>query len=146
MLDYVKNTPRYNIEREKPDPLEVIRQAHRTGGIAIMAHPYLVNEPVHLPSGTMSRAQYINRLIDGGLDGIEASYTYAKTSYGGTLSRAEIEAQVRERYAGRVRIISGGSDYHADEKKGAKRIRETGECGLTMEEFMVNPLLRALLP
>ena len=142
----VKNTPRYNIEREKPDPLKVIEEAHRTGGIAIMAHPYLVNEPVHLPSGTMSREQYIDRLIEGGLDGIEACYTYSKTSYSGTLSQEEIEAQVRDLYSGRVSIISGGSDYHADAKKGAKKVRETGECGITLEYFMSNPVLCSLLP
>ena len=111
-----------------------------------MAHPYLVNEPVHLPSGTMSREQYIDRLIEGGLDGIEACYTYSKTSYSGTLSQEEIEAQVRDLYSGRVSIISGGSDYHADAKKGAKKVRETGECGITLEYFMSNPVLCSLLP
>ena len=142
----IKNTPRYHIDRQKPDPLDVIREAHRTGGIAIMAHPYLVNEPVCLPSGTMSRGEYIDRLIEAGLDGIEASYTYAKTSYGGTLTPEEIEAEVRKLYTGRVSIISGGSDYHADARKGAKKIRETGECGITWEYFMSNPVLRSLLP
>ena len=68
----VKNTPAYQILREKPDPVEVIRQVHRCGGVAIMAHPYLVNEPVRLPDGTMGRAAYIDRLIEAGLDGIEA--------------------------------------------------------------------------
>ena len=142
----VKNTPRYHIEREKPDPLQVIKAAHQAGGIAIMAHPYLVNEPVSLPGLTMTREEYIDRLIAGGLDGIEACYTYNKTSYGGTLTPEEIEAQVRERYTGRVSIISGGSDYHADARKGAKKIRETGECGITLEYFMSNQILRSLLP
>lgn len=142
----VKNTPRYHIDREKPDPLDVIRAAHHTGGIAIMAHPYLVNEPVTIPAGTMTRAQYIDRLIAGGLDGIEACYTYAKTSYGGSLTPEEIEAEVREHYTNRVQIISGGSDYHADEKKGAKKVRETGECGISLEYFKNNAVLRSLLP
>jgi hypothetical protein len=71
----VKNTPSYQILREKPDPVQVIRQVHRCGGIVIMAHPYLVNEPVRLSSGTMDRAAYIGRLIEAGLDGIEAELT-----------------------------------------------------------------------
>jgi hypothetical protein len=34
-----------------------------------------------------------------------------------------------------VRFLSGGSDYHADHKKGAKVVRRMGERGLTVEEF-----------
>lgn len=71
----VKNTPAYQILRKKPDPIEVIREVHRCGGIAIMAHPYLVNEPVRLPGESMDRASYVDRLIAAGLDGIEACYS-----------------------------------------------------------------------
>lgn len=143
----VKNTPAYQIMREKPDPMEVIREAHRCGGIAIMAHPFLVNEPVRLPEGTMDRAAYIDRLIAAGLDGIEACYPYSKTSYGGSLTPQQIECEVRERYEGRVSIISGGSDYHADFKKGVKpeKARSIGECGITMEYFTQNALLQEIL-
>lgn len=171
----VKNTPVYQIMREKPDPVEVIRQVHRCGGIAIMAHPYLVNEPVHLPLGAagedmgsaagereeaagiegaagtgeivMDRAAYIDRLIEAGLDGIEACYSYAKTSYGGTLTPEQIEQEVRARYTDRVAIISGGSDYHADFKKGVKpeKARIIGECGITLEYFESNELLMDIL-
>ncbi len=143
----VKNTPAYQILREKPDPVVVIHQVHRCGGIAIMAHPFLVNEPVRLPEGTMNRAAYIDRLIRAGLDGIEACYPYSKTSYGGTLTPEQIEREVRERYAGRVSIISGGSDYHADFKKGVKQenARNIGECGITAEYFKQNRLLQAVL-
>ena len=143
----VKNTPAYQILREKPDPVEVIRQVHRCGGIAIMAHPYLVNEPVLLPAGKMDRAAYIDTLIAAGLDGIEACYTYAKTSYGGNLTQGRIEREVRERYTDRVAVISGGSDYHADHKKGVDpaKARNIGECGITMEYFQQNDVLQALL-
>ena len=143
----VKNTPAYQILREKPDPVEVIRQVHRCGGIAIMAHPYLVNEPVLLPAGRMDRAAYIDRLIAAGLDGIEACYPYATTSYGGNLTQDQIEREVRERYTDRVAVISGGSDYHADFKKGVDpaKARNIGECGITMEYFQQNEVLQALL-
>ena len=143
----VKNTPAYQILREKPDPVEVIRQVHRCGGIAIMAHPYLVNEPVSLPGKTMDRAAYIDRLIAAGLDGIEASYAYAKTSYGGSLTQEQIEREVRARYTDRLAVISGGSDYHADFRKGvrAEKARNIGECGITMEYFAQNALLQEIL-
>ena len=127
--------------------MEVIRQVHRCGGVAIIAHPYLVNEPVRLPEGTMCRAAYIDRLIEAGLDGIEACYPYSKTSYGGVLTPEQIEREVLERYAERVAIISGGSDYHADFKKGVKKekARNIGECGITLEYFEHNGLLQAIL-
>ena len=143
----VKNTPAYQILREKPDPVKVIHEVHRCGGIAIMAHPYLVNEPVSLPGGTMDRAAYIERLIAEGLDGIEACYPYAKTSYGGTLTPQQIEEEVRARYEGRLAIISGGSDYHADYRKGVRpeKARDVGECGITMEYFEQNALLQKIL-
>ena len=110
----VKNTPSYQILREKPDPVQVIRQVHRCGGIVIMAHPYLVNEPV---------------------------------SYGGSMTPEQIEDEVRERYSGRVAIISGGSDYHADFRKGvaSAKARIIGESGITLEYFEQNALLQQVL-
>ena len=55
--------------------------------------------------------------------------------------------EVLERYAERVAIISGGSDYHADFKKGVKKekARNIGECGITLEYFEHNGLLQAIL-
>lgn len=143
----VKNTPVYQVLREKPDPVEVIRQIHRCGGIVIMAHPYLINEPVRIPSGTMDRKAYIDRLIEAGLDGIEACYPYAKTSYGGCMTPEQIEREVRERYQDRVAIISGGSDYHADFRKGVApaKARIIGESGITLEYFQQNALLQEVL-
>ena len=47
----------------------------------------------------MNREEYIERLIEAGIDGIEACYTYSKTSYDGNLSDKEIEEYVRETYA-----------------------------------------------
>ena len=142
-----KKTPSYQILREKPDPVQVIRQVHRCGGIVIMAHPYLVNEPVRLPSGTMDRAAYIDRLIEAGLDGIEACYPYSKTSYGGSMTPEQIEREVTERYSGRLAIISGGSDYHADFRKGVSpaKARIIGESGITLEYFQQNTLLQEVL-
>lgn len=141
----IKQTPEFDIAREKPDPVEIIQKVHESGGIAIMAHPYLINEPVRLPGEVMSRDEYIRRLIECGLDGIEARYTYGKTSYAGSMSAEEIAEEVVSRYGQNLRVISGGSDYHADAKKGAERPRMLGECGLTLKEFMETPLLKKLL-
>jgi len=141
----VKNTAKYSVLRKKPDPVEIIKNIHKAGGVAILAHPYLINEEAQLDGKAVSRALYIDNLIDAGLDGIEAGYPYDKTSYGGSLPTELIEEEVRRLYSGRVAIMSGGSDYHNEGKKGSKNPRLLGECGVTMEYFMGNPLLAALL-
>ena len=140
----IRNHPEYNLKREKPNPLTIIDIVHRAGGIVILAHPYLIDEQVKTKDFEGTRAQYIDRLIAGGLDGIEACYTYDKTTYNGALTKDEIIARVKQDYTGRVKIISGGSDYHADYKKSSKRIRNIGECGITPEEFYGNALLASL--
>jgi len=132
----VRDDPELNIPRRKIDPVAAIELIHRCGGIAVLAHPHLIDEQVRPERGqAISRAAYIDRLIEAGLDGIEARYTYDKTSYKGTQTPEQIERDVRSTYAGRVKFFSGGSDYHADHKKGAKTVRKLGERGLTVEEF-----------
>ncbi|SDY16523.1 ketose-bisphosphate aldolase [Eubacterium barkeri] len=139
-----RNNPEFSVKREKPDAAEIIRLAHDTGGIAILAHPYLIDEWVVTKDAEMERAVFIESLIDAGLDGIEGAYTYDKTTYSGPMAKDEIIARVISDYTGRVAIISGGSDYHADYKKTDKNLRDIGECGITLEYFNANPLLSAL--
>lgn len=143
---YVKNSKEVSVKREKPDAVSVIKEIHKLGGIIILAHPYLISEPVSYKGKEMSRQEFIEVLIEAGLDGIEASYTYDKTSYGGTMTKDEIKKEVIECYADRGLIISGGSDYHADGKKGVKNPREIGECGITREDFMKYEKLVRILP
>jgi predicted metal-dependent phosphoesterase TrpH len=132
----VQGDPTLNVRRRKIDPVAAIELIHACGGTAVLAHPYLIEETVHRQDGTtMSRSAYIDRLIAAGLDGIEASYSYDKTSYKGVQTPEEIEAEVRRLYAGRVRFISGGSDYHADHKKGTNKCRALGERGISLEAF-----------
>lgn len=140
----IRNTPEYSIKREKPDPLTIIDIVHRAGGIVILAHPYLIDEQIKTKVLKCSRAEYIERLIKGGLDGIEASYTYNKTTYNGPLAKEEIIKTVQKDYSGRLKIISGGSDYHADYKKSTQKVRNIGECGITPEYFYSNEILSKL--
>jgi predicted metal-dependent phosphoesterase TrpH len=140
----VRDNPAYDVKREKPDPVKTIASLHAAGGIAILAHPYLIDETVVLEGAEVARAAYIERLLEAGLDGIEARYTYDKTSYKGALPPQAICEEVTARYGGRVAVISGGSDYHADHKKGATNPRRLGESGLTMDEFRSQPLLDRL--
>lgn len=143
---YIKESPELAVEREKPTAVSVLEEIHRLHGIVIMAHPHLVVEPVSYQGKKISRRDYIDLLIEAGLDGIEARYTYDKTSYRGTMTPEEIEAEVKALYAPRGLIISAGSDYHADSKKGVKNPRDIGDRGLTMDEFMAQERLVKLLP
>lgn len=140
----VKATPRYQIPREKPPAEDTIREVHRTGGLVILAHPHLIADPVVRGDVSLSRAQFIESLIAAGLDGIEARYTYQKTSYTGQMRQEEIAEEVQRTYGPRLRIISGGSDYHGDAGKNGAPGREIGECGLLWEEFYQNDMLRQL--
>ena len=134
----VRDNPALNVRRRKIDPAEAIGLCHRCGGVAVLAHPYLIDETIDVPGRSKcSRGEYIDELIAAGLDGIEVRYTYDKTTYKGTQMPEEIEAEVRACYADRLRIQSGGSDYHADQKKGAAKVRGLGERGLTVAEFEV---------
>lgn len=139
----VKQNERYKVKREKPDTVYVINEIHQSGGIAILAHPYLITNGDAKTTDSF-RKNYIERLLGAGLDGIEASYPYSKTSYDGLLTDSEIEKQVRGDYANRVEILSGGSDYHNDAKKGVSNPRELGECGMTLETFRNQPKLNEL--
>lgn len=136
----VRDDPGLNVKREKPNPLAAIDWIHGAGGAAILAHPYLIDE--ELPSRNMRREDYIEALINRGLDGMEADYPYSKTSYKGTLSVNEIVGTVYREYGPRLRFLSGGSDYHAEHRKGTKNARSIGEGKVPYRYFqnMILPL------
>lgn len=141
----IRDNPDYNVKRDKIDPLRAIEIIHKSGGIAILAHPHLIDEQTSGTAGNLSRDEYIKRLIDGGLDGIEAAYTYSKTSYKGTMTEKQIEDEIVAKYGKALKIISGGSDYHNDGKKGVGNARMMGEKGVTQEYFTNNKYLSRLL-
>ncbi len=137
-----KRDSRFRIRRRKPRPEAVIEALHAAGGVAILAHPFLIT-PLD-PQPEDFRGAYIDTLLAAGIDAMEASYPYGKTSYHGSSSAAELEALVRRLYAPRLRFLSGGSDYHADFKRGVQNAREIGECGLSYAEYLAADPLRTL--
>jgi predicted metal-dependent phosphoesterase TrpH len=117
------------IKRRKPDPVDIIELAHSTNGIIIDAHPFLIEpEPEKL-------YRYLERLLDAGLDGIEARYTYDKCNYKGNETNEQLEHRIKEKYGNTGMFMSGGSDYHGEWRKGAANPREMGEKGLTIAEY-----------
>lgn len=141
----VNSNPRYHINREKPDAVSTITEVHRTGGYAILAHPFLIPDVVSHNGEEKSRAEFIETLLKAGLDGIETRYPYHKTSYTGTKTAQEISDIVQRTYAGRVRLLSAGSDYHAEYRTGTPQPRHLGECGLSLDEVSQNRLLCSVL-
>ena len=132
----VRDDPRLNVKRKKVDPISAIEVIHSSGGIAVLAHPYLVDEEVHPQEGlTFTRHEYVERLLGAGLDGLESSYTYDKTTYKGTLTKEQIKKEVEEKYKDRVKFFTGGSDYHNDSQKGVENPRYIGEAGISFDEF-----------
>jgi predicted metal-dependent phosphoesterase TrpH len=133
----VQSNPHLNVQRRKIDPAAAIKLIHDCCGIAVLSHPYLIDEKIERPGEkTCLRYEYIMRLFDAGLDGIEVRYPYDKTSYKGSMTPEQIEVEVRKDFLPRAQVVSGGSDYHADHrKKDAKKIRQLGEKGISLEEF-----------
>lgn len=141
----VRDNAELNVKREKIHPLKAIELIKSTGGISILAHPFLIDEVINQQGIRIKREDYIRVLIESGLDGIEASYTYHKTSYKGNLKDYEVEQRIFDTYSDKVKIISGGSDYHNDFKKGVRNSRMIGEKGITWEYFIKNKYLYALI-
>lgn len=140
----VQTTPELAVRRRKPNPVDMIAKIHETGGIVILAHPYLIAEPVWRAGHGMTREAYIGGLIDRGLDGIEVRYPYDKTSYRGSLTRDEIAEEVRRLYGNRVAVLSGGSDYHGESGGQVVNPRRLGEEGVEVSYVEGNPLLKRL--
>jgi len=132
----VRDNPQLNIRREKINPNDAVNIMKESAGIAVLAHPYLIDEKVNSKIfGNVSRDQYIEKLINAGIEGIESMYTYDKTSYKGSLSPMEIKQEIENKYRDKVRFFTGGSDYHNDAKKGADNPRRIGEAGISFDEF-----------
>ena len=138
----VRDDPELNVKRYKPDPLLAIDVIHEAGGVAILAHPFLIDEQTHRG---LSREDYIERLMARGLDGMEADYPYAKTSYKGTQGVDEITGYVYRHYGPRLKFLSGGSDYHAEYKKnrGAGRCLGDGKVPMRYFNNMILPYMNA---
>lgn len=89
------------VPREKVTPCQAVRLIHEGGGLAILAHPLLY----HLSRDMLETL--VSELSDCGLDGIEALYS---------ANRFSDESAMRQ-LAGRYGLaVSGGSDFHGDNK------------------------------
>ncbi len=99
------------VPKEKLGPEEAIRAVHEDGGLAILAHPYLLTQQI-------SRLEPMVAELKGrGLDGIEVYYTEHNDRF-----TSQLEA-----LAGRLGLLmSGGSDFHGAVKPDVRLGRGRG--------------------
>lgn len=91
------------IPREKVTPVQAVQLIRTAGGIAVLAHPILY----HLSDGELDTLT--GALKEAGLTGIEAVYS--------TYNDAE-ERKIRALAKKYDLLISGGSDFHGENKPG----------------------------
>lgn len=91
------------VSREKITPVMAIDLIRKAGGLAILAHPILY----HMSDARLDAL--VQKLKEAGLTGIEAIYS--------TYSPAE-ERQIRKLATKYDLLLSGGSDFHGENKPG----------------------------
>jgi len=100
-----------HIPKEKLSPREAIDAVHADGGLAILAHPYLMSmQPRHLEN-------ILADLKSLGLDGVEVYYTEHSERYTAEVARLADALGL---------LKSGGSDFHGAVKPGVRLGRGRG--------------------
>lgn len=91
------------VPKVKLTPAEAIGAIHADGGLAVLAHPYLLSQqPSHIGAMLLD-------LTGMGLDGVEVYYTEHSDKY--TALMAELAQRLGL-------LMSGGSDFHGSVKPG----------------------------
>lgn len=98
---FLHNRSKFYIPDASPTPEEAIRLIKEAGGVAVIAHPFASLR------GRIISSEYLESLIEAGLDGVEIYHRDHSES-----ERGELLALVR-RYS---LLVTGGSDYHGHGK------------------------------
>lgn len=109
---YIGNRGPCYVDREKITPADAIKLIHSVGGIAVLAHPVLY----HLGAAQMTKL--MEYLCDNGIQALEAIYS--------TYSMGE-EIQMRNLASRYNLLISGGSDFHGENKPHIQLGKGTGK-------------------
>lgn len=104
------------VEKSRLSPKDAIDLIHRSGGVAVLAHPY------QLKLETKDEIEHlVGELTDLGLDGIEAIYS----------RHSDAERLMYSEMARRHNLlVTGGSDYHGSYKPDIRLVRGTGDLGV----------------
>jgi len=115
-----KGKPAY-MDKVKLGEVDAIQMIHEAGGLAILAHPHLMNYP------TFEQArQRILQLRDIGLDGFEIYYSAMPEDYSSGL------VALAQEYGF---ATSGGSDYHGMNKENIRMGTGTGTLAVPNEIY-----------
>jgi predicted metal-dependent phosphoesterase TrpH len=115
------------VPKAKLTPQKAIAAIHADGGLAVLAHPYLLSQ---------QRAQIaplLAELAGMGLDGVEVYYTEHSDQY------TELVAELAK---GLNLLASGGSDFHGAVKPGVRLGR--GHGGLFVRGELLDAMKTAL--
>lgn len=115
------------VPKVKLTPAEAIGAIHADGGLAVLAHPYLLSQqPRHIEAMLLE-------LTGMGLDGVEVYYTEHSDKY------TALVAELAQRLG---LLMSGGSDFHGSVKpdvalgKGRGGLFVRGELLVAMKEAL----------
>ena len=105
------------VARVRPESVYGIRLLHEAGGIAIWAHP-------RIGFSSESFRKILGKLVDAGLDGVEAYHTnHSPAKVRDVLSAVE----------GTGLLVTGGSDFHGDYKPDVALGRGLGDLAVPDE-------------
>lgn len=99
------------VPKAKLTPAEAIRAIHADGGLAVLAHPYLLSQQPRQIEGMLVE------LAGLGLDGVEVYYTEHSDKY------TALMEELAQRHG---LLASGGSDFHGAVKPGVRLGRGRG--------------------
>ena len=117
-----KGRPAY-FPQPRPEPAACIEKIHAAGGFAVLAHPHTVK----IPEGE-SLESLLRTLREQGLDGMECYYP----GYDAAM------VQRLRGLCGRLGLyISGGSDYHGENKPNRMGLTGTGRIPLCVYEALL---------
>jgi predicted metal-dependent phosphoesterase TrpH len=114
-----------HVPKEKLTPREAIDAVHADGGLAVLAHPYLLSQQPRQIEAILADLAAL------GLDGVEVYYTEHSDAYTALLSRLA---------EGLGLLKSGGSDYHGAVKPGVTLGR--GRGGLFVPDTLLADMKR----
>lgn len=124
-------TPGY-VPKRKPSMAKAVEAIHASGGLAIVAHPTSILEPAG-----KKLIEFLEKLACGGIDGFEAWNPEVPLSV----------AHKIVRLAGKFGLfVSGGSDFHGENKVGRVLGRGAENCPITFRdvEKLANVLLKKM--
>ena len=113
-----KGCPAY-VPKEKLTPKQAINIIKNAGGLSFLAHP------AYLEKDEKGLKKVLEQLIAYGLDGIEAYYTYHNEE------QTELYLKLASLYN---LLISGGSDFHGENKPEIRLGRGLGNLNISFEK------------